>query len=478
MRPALLRLALILAAAGALAARAPCEDAAALFDRAVAASGEGRWEEARSLFEEVLEQQPSNAQAHYNLACSLAQLGLPDHAMSSLESAIAWGFTDFHHLSRDPDLAPVRDDARFRQILAGRRELLDARAEADMASVREAFGRGYEFASDPALRLQYASAFQPDSFAQARMEIEKVALWADRHLFPTGATDDAPDPWVTVLLPTPQDFRRFVGGHSVGGIYDHSRRLLVSQDIGPSLRHEFLHALHYRRMMRLGQTHPIWVQEGVASLVEDLEPDGDGGLRPALSWRTNTARRLASANRLTDWERLFAMEQDDFTNRRPIANYAQARAVLMFLFERGSLRAWLEEYERGFEEDPTGLGAMLRTLDMDARSAQRAFRAWLMSKPEVAEEIREGGASLGVVVGPGGGDGPVVEEVVARRHGLPYEARLVPRDVITAIDGVPTRTMEELVRALSVRDVGDSVRVSVRRARLRLEFDVELMEKR
>lgn len=465
--------ALILAFSPAIAA-----DPAELFDQGVQAAREERWEEARSIFERVIEAQPRNAQAHYNLACALAQQELPDHALSSLETAIAWGFSDFHHMAGDPDLEPVHDDRRFRVILAGWRELLDARAEADMEAVREAFGKGYAFERDEALRLQYASAFEPDSFEQARAEIERVASWARQHLFPVAAQQDTPDPWVTVILPKQEHFRSFVGGHSVGGIYDHSRRILAVQDIGPSLRHEFLHALHYRHMMRLRQDHPIWVEEGLAALVEDLEPDGEGSYRPALSWRTNTARRLAKGNRLTDWERLFTMEQDDFANRRPLANYAQARAVFMFLFERGALADWLAAYASSFDQDASGLVAIQETLSMDLRTAQREFRAWLLSKPEVAETIEEGEASLGVVVGQGEGDGPVVEEVVVWRSGAEYRERLVIRDVITAIDGVPTRTLEELIRALSSREVGDIVRVSVRRASLRLEIPVELVGKR
>ncbi|NIM60902.1 MAG: hypothetical protein GTO30_04390, partial [Acidobacteria bacterium] len=51
-----------------------------------------------------------------------------------------------------------------------------------------------------------------------------------------------------------------------GGIYEHERRRLIARDIGASLRHELTHAYHYADMDRLGQRHPLWVQEGIATL--------------------------------------------------------------------------------------------------------------------------------------------------------------------------------------------------------------------
>ena len=105
------------------------------------------------------------------------------------------------------------------------------------------------------------------------------------------------NPVIISSLPTPQDFARLVGAPGIGGYYERDRKRLVSQDIGPSLRHEFFHVLHWRRMDRTGQQHPYWVMEGFATLVEDIEADGSGGISVVPSWRTNIVRRLERAGR-------------------------------------------------------------------------------------------------------------------------------------------------------------------------------------
>lgn len=436
------------------------------------------------LIEETPESDAKSPALRYNLACVRARLGQREEAIADLEGAIALGFVDFHHIERDPDLAPLRDTAGYALILAGWTDLLDARARADMESVREALGPQYRYSRVEVLRLNVASCFDERSTREAVAEVEKVAGWAAANLF--GADESADDRdagprarpahWVTLILPTPAHFVRFVPAQGVGGIYDFDRRLLVSQELGASLRHEFLHVLHHRRMNRLGQSHAWWVQEGLGSLVEDLAATGEGpeaGFAPAPSWRTNIAKRLGARAALTPWKDLFAMSQERFVGARPIANYSQARAIFLFLSDRGLLRDWMRAYEETFSEDPTGLLAFERCAGKPAKETEREFRAWLAALPSVAEELRPGMPSLGAVVGQGTGEGPVVEEAPARAD-APGAERLRRRDIITAVAGEATRTMEDVVRVLAERSVGESVVVSVRRGTRRLEIPVTL----
>lgn len=452
---------------------------------------------ARAALEALIEATPENdsqAPMHrYNLACVRARLGETEQALAGLEDAISIGFVDFFHLSRDRDLASLRDTGGYRLLLAGWRDLLDARGEADLGSARDAFGASYRFARDERLRLNIASCFDERSTSEALAEIRAVARWAAANLFGEDALppegDDGPTPhhWVTLILPTPAHFVKFVPTPGVGGVYEHDRRILVAQELGASLRHEFVHVLHHRRMSRSGQSHAWWAQEGLASLVEDVTREGpgaageSGNIRPAPSWRTNIAKRLAARNALTPWRTLFAMPHERFVSVRPIANYSQARAVTLFLLERGALQKWMEEYERSYRADPTGLSAVEAALGKPAADAERDYRAWLLAFPVVAEEIRPGMASLGVVIGAGSGEGPVVEDTEAAVRSTPRPPgaganaeRLRRRDVITAIGGEATRTMEDVVRALSEREVGETVSVSVRRGTLRLEIPVTL----
>lgn len=54
----------------------------------------------------------------YNLACSRSRLGQKDAALDALERAVAAGFTDAVQMRTDEDLAAVRGEARFGELLA------------------------------------------------------------------------------------------------------------------------------------------------------------------------------------------------------------------------------------------------------------------------------------------------------------------------------------------------------------------------
>ncbi|MEO1128563.1 MAG: hypothetical protein AAFX05_02520, partial [Planctomycetota bacterium] len=411
--------------------------------------------EAAELLDELLTLRPTDKFVAYNLACARAQVGDVDAAAETLLDALSLGFVDFHHMQRDESLTPLHADHRWRAILENWSRLLDTRADAELQAMEKAFGGGYVTDRSAELRLNYVAAFAPPEFEAAQQEIRRVAAWVGR-IMPIAPEDDPqPDPWVTVILPTQEDFVRLIGIGRVGGIYDKDAKRLVSRDIGPSLRHEFVHVLHWRHMDRLGQRHPIWLQEGLASLVEDIEERGAEGMRIRPSWRTNIASRLARGARLTPWSRLFAMERDDFVLRRPRANYAQARAVVLFLHEQGKLGVWYRTYVDRFDEDATGLRAFEEVFDLPARDVERQYRVWLAELEQVADIDRPGAASLGIALSPGRGDGPMVDQVVSmipgEVGGRPGE-RLRFRDVITAIDGTSLRTLDELYRLLGAYD--------------------------
>ncbi len=430
---------------------------------------------AKRLLTDLIAQSPSDWALHYNLACVHALSGDPDLALNALEESISLGYTDFDHLAADPHLRSLHDIRRFQIILAARPDILDARAKADLDAAIEALGPRYRTLQDPALRLNYVCAMDQTALDSARAEIAKVARWAGVEVWQPEKDQELAlmSPWVTVILATPEDYVKFVPIPGVGGVYDHDRRMLVAQDIGPSLRHEFMHLLHYRRMMRLGQRHSFWLQEGLGALPEDFT-----GERPGVSWRTNILRRLARHNALASWDELFAMRKERFTTLRPVANYAQARGVFLFLSERGKLREWMSAYERAVGEGSEGAErvAFERVFGEPMGVTERAYRVWAKELAPVAERLGMGDASLGVVVGPGEGDGPRVEAVEDERGFSPGQ-RLWAGDVISAVGGVSTPTMQELVEALSAYSAGDEVEVSVRRGKKRETVRVRLVSR-
>jgi hypothetical protein len=60
---------------------------------------------------------PSDPDVLYDLACTAALSGDRDRAIASLRSAIDAGFRDWEWIERDVDLASLRADARYSELM-------------------------------------------------------------------------------------------------------------------------------------------------------------------------------------------------------------------------------------------------------------------------------------------------------------------------------------------------------------------------
>ena len=60
---------------------------------------------------------PTNATAHYNLACSLALVKRKTDALKSLRQAVELGYRDFDWMQQDPDLEGLKDHPSFVALL-------------------------------------------------------------------------------------------------------------------------------------------------------------------------------------------------------------------------------------------------------------------------------------------------------------------------------------------------------------------------
>lgn len=471
----------------------------------------GAYGDAAGALERLGELLPRDAFLRYNLACARAMGGDAEGAEDALREAFARGFIDLFHLERDEQLDAIRGRPMFRAVIGGWRELTNTHGERQLAGMKERFMPGpppdrYTFESDPVLRLHFASSFRAESFREAREQVTRVAAWASRELFPAPADterSERPDPWVCIVLPTPIDFFKMVMSEGVGGYYDRDRRRLVTQDLGPTLRHEFLHVLHWRYAERLGQRHPLWIMEGLACLPEDVEMPGEassGVFEFKASWRTNIVRRLVKLGGLQPLERFCALPDIKFMGQRPRANYAQARAVMMFLHSEGKLGAWFAAYTRRWKEDPTGLKALEEVLDLPAARIDHKLRVWALTLPESGEQSRPAKFGLGVSVSGGRGDGVLIDRVVTGSRlsrGLVNPLRF--KDVILEIQGQPVRSLDDYARILGELQegidpppapaprlddpfaepeprTGPKVKVKVRRSTREVELEVTLVE--
>ncbi len=445
------------------------------------------YDEAERLWTQWAGQDESAFIPWYNLACSRSARGDTDAAADHLLTAIERGFSHFHKIETDPSLRAYRTTEHFTKLRDAWPSFLDRRIDTQIAEARRTFGPRYNYTKDERLRVAYASAFDTITSRQAREDTRDVADWARRHVFFNleNHSQPHPDPWALIVLPTQPHFQAWAiktygdiprsATSQLGGAYDHDRKELVAIDLGATLRHEFFHVLHWRSADRLGQRHPVWIQEGLASLVEDMDQTSRGRYEPVPSWRTNSIKRLAEHNKLPGIRDFSAMTRDRFTRDKPLRNYAYARAVFMFLHEQGLLDDWYRVYVTGFDNDQTGIEAIEAVTGLTGEAFDREIRAWAAALPEVYEQNRPPLLGIGAQLDLAQADGPVVRKLT---HGNARQAGLRPGDIITGLNGRSVRDLNEFYRVLTGLQPGQRVELDYRRRIQHRSTTIELVEVR
>jgi hypothetical protein len=79
---------------------------------------QGRIADGLKMDRKLVKLQPSNATAHYNLACSLALSRRKADALRSLRQAVHFGYRDFDWMQQDPDLEDLKQHPEFLSLLA------------------------------------------------------------------------------------------------------------------------------------------------------------------------------------------------------------------------------------------------------------------------------------------------------------------------------------------------------------------------
>jgi adenylate cyclase len=93
----------------------------------------GEVERAREWIQRALVLDPDNLNMRYNIACTLAITGDTDEAIDLLEPFFGnvTSATRIRHAEADPDLDPIRDDPRFKKMLAAAKQRLGLTAAAE-----------------------------------------------------------------------------------------------------------------------------------------------------------------------------------------------------------------------------------------------------------------------------------------------------------------------------------------------------------
>lgn len=474
--------------------------------KAEAAFTAGDFVKGEALLRQQCEIEPENWIPRHNLAIALAMQDKQVEAAASLKEAIELGFFDLRGLQRTKPIEKAAAMAPMDEWVKDWPAVLERQSQRTLSTLQEALGPGSQVTRDDDHRVIYATWADPRSFERAHAELRTLTNWANNDLFAGIADgpefDTKLDPIIVVALPPRNRFQKWINarfgnvdGNSltqIGGAYEHLQVRLVSMDLGTSLRHEFFHGLHWRVCHRLGQRHPIWIQEGLASLVEDMDglEDVKGAAndankakaKPVPSWRTNTAKRQSRGGSTLSLDDLINITPEAFNSQRPLAKYAQVRAFFLFLFQRGQLSPFLKAYctdnEHGFAVDQSGKRALEFVFAKDTKEIDKQFRAWLKDLPDVSEEVNPGQASLGVSVESGNGDGVIVVDMPAGgTRSVAGLSTLRIGDVIVSIEGRATRDVAELIRVLGDFQPDQKVTVTLRRDGAERDIPVTLREK-
>jgi tetratricopeptide (TPR) repeat protein len=78
----------------------------------------GLYLEAQKLYKKLTKLFSNDAIGFYNLACAYSLLNKKILALDSLQKAVKLGYDDYKHIEKDPDLANLKRNKRFLQLLA------------------------------------------------------------------------------------------------------------------------------------------------------------------------------------------------------------------------------------------------------------------------------------------------------------------------------------------------------------------------
>ena len=77
----------------------------------------GMYDKGLKIDKKLSKLRPDNPIVHYNLACSLSLLGELSNSFKAIKRAIDLGYNDFIFMNNDPDLANLRRDERFIELV-------------------------------------------------------------------------------------------------------------------------------------------------------------------------------------------------------------------------------------------------------------------------------------------------------------------------------------------------------------------------
>jgi hypothetical protein len=367
-------------------------------------------------------------------------------------------------MERDTDLDNIRGDARYRSILARRDEILKRGAEKRVEQLKKQFGEDYIVDVDEERKIIYATNQSKTCLEELKSALNEYADAQWETLF-----DHRPTYYITILCPSPEDFRKMVPNRGVGGYYNHQGKILVCGGIGMTLRHEFTHALHFGDLDARGQGHPIWLVEGLATCFEESTLI-EGVPSPLPNGRLNVVRVALATGKYLSWEELFPYSHQRYMQNASVC-YAESRYIVYYFWQLGKLKEFYDTFCETFEKDKTGKLAVEQVFGKALAEVEKDFRGWISEAPEPVGETPVGAPFFGVG-SQGTAAGMQVVQVVPGSSA--DEAGIKQGDIIVEFAGKKYTNRDEFATAIREQKVGETIKVKVLRGDDVIELDVKL----
>jgi|LakMenEpi03Aug12_release.lakeMendotaPanAssembly.Ray.scaffolds.fasta_scaffold140300_2 hypothetical protein len=302
-----------------------------------------------------------HAHALYLSARESATRGDAAEALALLDRAVATGFTQFGMLQADKAFDAVRTEAKFQALLADRERIVAEFLAQATTLLLERLGKSHAVVSEANDPYVVIAAGGAAAGKQTTDILRTITGLHGKTLF----TNQGRGGFIVVLTDDAEAFAALRGGgpeaRTSAGFYNHgTRTLVIRRGTGAgTIAHEFTHALHFADMEALGQTHPIWVREGLGSLYEESDPR-EGGLVGLVNWRLPQLKQALAGGQVYPLRAFLENSEKCFAERGAIA-YAMSRYLCFFLQEKQLLFPWYARYCRTYADDPSGIRSLEET---------------------------------------------------------------------------------------------------------------------
>ncbi len=409
-----------------------------------------------------LERAPGDASMLALAAQAAAQGGDQRMAAALLKRAIDEGYTDFAAIEQCADFSVLRRHESWSIVQAA---MTSARARNDAGALTG----GEAVRAVDAWRMEHTSGYRAfpdgntntilvtgqDSVSREELQSMVASIEKDqaKRLFGGGLRQP-----VALIIAAGADGETDGITEKHAGRYEHGTRRLLTRDTGATLRHEFTHAMHFAHMERLGQLHPIWLREGLATLYETCRWNPDGSLAFLPNERADAALGLMELERAPSLRTLLTLPEPAFQQDGE-STYPLVRSLMEFVSSRGALERLYAEATAGYRDDPECTKALERALGASLEAIERDWAKWVQARGRQNLSTDSTQPSIGVVVE----DHPDGARIVRFLTKSPArDGGLQPTAVIVGINGEPVRSARELGVALTRQPLQETVNLRFR----------------